>query len=337
MSVKKNVTIYDIAKLSGFSPKTVSRVVNGEKNVKKSTYEKISNVLNELQYIPNTYARSLSNKTRNNVLISVQSTEQFPIKWFHILLEKITIECRKHDLNIIVEYHDPSEQQENSILFSSSSFIGATVIFYESPNDKRIQFLKEKNIPFIVFGKSSMPDVLYVSNNDYEALYHLGKFLLERKMHKLIMLIGLDTIVNQERVRGVQDAFLEEGLEADNIEVVYDIKTIEDTYNYCKQNFKTGNLPDAIFVSGDEKVIGLNRAFFELGIKIPEDVSVIGFDNIPLAQYYCPSLTTIGQDYVGLSKAIVDLLIQLIAGEEELSSVELSTHLMIRESVKPIN
>ncbi|MGF7049833.1 DNA-binding LacI/PurR family transcriptional regulator [Paenibacillus sp. DS2015] len=334
MNTKRNVTIYDIAKLSGFSPKTVSRVVNGEQNVKKSTFEKVTKVINELNYIPNTYARSLINKTKNNVLISIQSTEQFPIKWIHILLEKITIECRKHGLNIMVEYHEPTESLENSILSSSSSFIGAAVIFYEAINDKRIRFLKEKEIPFIVFGKSSMADVLYVSNNDYEALFNLGKYLVERKLKKLVMLIALETLVNKDRVRGVQDAFRAEGLDVDNIEVVYNIVTIEDTYRYCKNMFTKFNLPDAIFVSGDEKVIGLNRAFFELDIKIPEDVSVIGFDNIPFAEYYSPSLTTIGQDYVGLSKEIVDRLIHLIAGNTELSSIELSTELIIRESVK---
>lgn len=334
MHHKKNVTIYDIAKLSGYSPKTVSRVVNGEQNVKKSTFDKINKVLTELNYTPNTYARSLINKTKNNILISVQSTEQFPIKWFHILLEKITIECRKHDLNIIVEYHEPSGKLENSILSSSSGFIGAAVIFYESSDDKRIEFLRNKGIPFIVFGKSSLPDVLYVSNNDYEALYNLGKYLTERKLQKLIMLIGLQSIVNKERVRGVQNAFLAEGQSVDNIEVVYNIMTIDDTYRYCKDTFTKSNLPDAIFVSGDEKIIGLNRAFFELGIKIPEDVSVIGFDNIPLAEYYCPSLTTIGQDYVGLSKAIVERLIGLITGDATLGSIELDTELVIRESVK---
>ncbi|MNP28927.1 HTH-type transcriptional repressor PurR [compost metagenome] len=175
---------------------------------------------------------------------------------------------------------------------------------------------------------------MYVSNNDYEALFNLGKFLAERKLEKLVMLIGLQSLVNQERVRGVQEAFLAEGLAVDNIQVINNIMTIEDTYSYCKNTFTKSNLPDAIFVSGDEKIIGLNRAFFELGIKIPEDVSVIGFDNIPLAKYYSPSLTTIGQDYVGLSKAIVERLTHLITGNTDLSSIELSTELVIRESVK---
>lgn len=334
MKSKKDVTIYDISKISGFSPKTVSRVVNGEKNVKKSTYEKIQKVLTELNYTPNTYARNLINRKKNNILISVQSSEQFPIKWFHILLEKITLECRKHDLNIIVEYYDSSDELKNSILTSSSSFIGAAVIFYEKTNDKRVAFLKEKGIPFIIFGKSNTADVAYVSNNDYDALFKLGEYLIERDLKKLVMLIGLDSLVNKDRVKGVQDAYREKGIDVSYIDVVYNIKTIEDTYNYCLSNFSKATLPDAIFVSGDEKVIGLNRALFEMGIRIPDDVSVIGFDNIPLAAYYSPSLTTISQDYVGLSKEIVSRLIELINGNMNITSVELNTELIIRESVK---
>ncbi len=129
MSKRRKVTIYDIARLTGFSPKTVSRVVNGEKGVKKSTFEKITQVLQENNYVPNTYARALTSRDNRNVLISIPKTEHYPLEWFHFLLENIIVECRKYNINTIVEYSEPNVQMKNSILYSSSSFIGAAVIF----------------------------------------------------------------------------------------------------------------------------------------------------------------------------------------------------------------
>ncbi|MBO0991828.1 LacI family DNA-binding transcriptional regulator [Bacillus sp. SD088] len=334
MNKKKKVTIYDIARISGFSPKTVSRVVNGEKNVKKSTYEKINQILQEYNYVPNTYARGLINKTNRNILISVPKTEFYPLEWFHILLEKIILECRKHDMNTIVEYTEPNDSMENSVLYSSSSFIGAAVIFYESPMDQRIIYLQKLGIPFIVFGKSDTEGVTYVTNNDYDALKSLMYYLVSKGLEKVSLLIGDQSLVNMDRVQGVKDAYGELGLDASLIEVVYQMKTVEDVYLYTKAGFTKENIPDAIFVSGDEKVIGLIRALNELNIKIPADVSIVGFDNIPWAQYFDPSLTTIAQDFTTLSKEIVNRLESLINGMTDLTSIEVPTKLIIRETTK---
>lgn len=334
MKDNKNVTIYDIARISGFSPKTVSRVVNGGENVKKSTYDKIKTILQEYNYIPNTYARGLINKTNKNILISVKRTESFPLRWFHILLEKVIVDCRQHDLNVIVEYHEGSNAFEKSVLHSSSSFIGAAVIFYESEEDQRIAFLETMNIPFIVFGKSNTSGVSYVTNNDFEALYSLMNYLVNRGVQDTCMLIGEKSLVNMERIEGAKAAYQELALREEQINIVYQMKTIDDVYQYAKSNFTKGNVPDAIFVSGDEKVIGLIRACHEQNIKIPDDVSIVGFDNIPLAEYFHPSLTTIGQDYTTLSKEIVGRLQSLIRGDNNVSSVEVPTKLIVRETTK---
>lgn len=331
---KKKITIYDIARISGFSPKTVSRVVNREENVKKSTYEKIDGLLKKYNYVPNTYARTLTSKTNKNILISVKKSESFPLRWFHILLEKIIIDCRQYDLNVIVEYYETSEEFDKSILHSSSSFIDVAIIFYESKEDERVAFLKKMEIPFIVFGKSNTSGVSFVTNNDYEALYSLMKYLFSRDIKDTVLLIGEESLVNLERVRGAKYAYKECGLDESHIQIVYQMKTIDDVYQFSKTHFTKDNLPDAIFVSGDEKVIGLIRAFHEKNIRIPEDVSIVGFDNIPLSAYFVPSLTTIGQNYTALSTEIVERVQKLITGNNPITSVEIPTKLIIRETTK---
>lgn len=83
--MKKKLTIYDIARLSGFSPKTVSRVINGGEDVKQTTYDRIMQVVEEYGYTPNIYARNLSNKATTNILISIKKVESFPLIWFQTL------------------------------------------------------------------------------------------------------------------------------------------------------------------------------------------------------------------------------------------------------------
>ncbi len=103
---------------------------------------------------------------------------------------------------------------------------------------------------------------------------------------------------------------------------------------FSKKNFTKKTIPDAIFVSGDEKVIGLIRALNELQIEVPEEVSIVGFDNIPWAEYFSPALTTIAQDFSTLAKEIVSRLDYLIRGGTDLSSVEVPTTLIVRETTK---
>ena len=123
-------------------------------------------------------------------------------------------------------------------------------------------------------------------------------------------------------------------MEDDLIKVIYNLKTINDVYVFSKEYFKENEIPDAVFVSGDEKVIGLIHALNQLNISIPDDISVIGFDDIPTAAYYSPPLSTIAQDYVTLWKEIVSRLNKLVSGEHKLESIEVPTKLIIRNTTK---
>lgn len=331
----KRITIYDISRMSGFSPKTVSRVINGGKHVSKPTYNKIKELLDEHNFVPNTYAQNLSNKVDTNILLSVKKMSNFPLEWFYILLEQVIIECKKNHMNVIVEYFDDEDDIESSILYSSGSLIGATVIFYEREDDPRVKLLKKMNLPFLVFGKSETEGVKYVTNNDYESLLSLVNLLIVNKLDQLLIMTGGDSLVNQERINGATAAYKKNKLDLDLLTIKTNLNTIEDIYKYSLEEFsQLKNVPDVIFVSGDEKVSGLYRALDELDIKIPEMVSVVGFDNIPLSKYFSPPLTTISQNYKKLAEEIVKRLDILINQEIEIDSVEVPTQLIIRDSIK---
>lgn len=327
---KKKITIYDIARISGVSPKTVSRVINGGERVKPETYQAVMKVIEELSYVPNAYAQNLTKKETINILISVKKMESFPLIWFQTLLDKVLQTCKEVGVNAIVEYFGEGDSIKDSIISSTGSLVDGVIVFYEGKDDSRIQYLKKNNMPFIVFGESHTDGVIYVSNNDFQAGYDLMEAVEEKGFKKMWLLMGGPSLVNKNRENGVREFVKEKRYDID-LEVTYGLFTIESVYDYVKEHLSTSNIPDIIFVSGDEKVQGVIRGCYEKGILIPDQLTIVGFDNIPIAKYYTPALSTIAPNYTELAKKMIEGVLAIINGEQR-ESVEVSASLIRRQT-----
>ena len=330
MKNNKKITIYDIARISGVSPKTVSRVINGGERVKPETYQAVMKVIDELSYVPNAYAQNLTKKETINILISVKKMESFPLIWFQTLLDKVLQTCKAVGVNAIVEYFGEGDSIKDSIISSTGSLVDGVIVFYEGQDDSRIQYLKKNNMPFIVFGESHTDGVIYVSNNDFQAGYDLMEAVEEKGFKKMWLLMGGPSLVNKNRENGVREFVKEKRYDID-LEVTYGLFTIESVYDYVKEHLSTSNIPDIIFVSGDEKVQGVIRGCYEKGILIPDQLTIVGFDNIPIAKYYTPALSTIAPNYTELAKEMIEGVLAIINGEQR-ESVEVSASLIRRQT-----
>ena len=330
MKNNKKITIYDIARISGVSPKTVSRVINGGERVKPETYQAVMKVIDELSYVPNAYAQNLTKKETINILISVKKMESFPLIWFQTLLDKVLQTCKEVGVNAIVEYFGEGDSIKDSIISSTGSLVDGVIVFYEGKDDSRIQYLKKNNMPFIVFGESHTDGVIYVSNNDFKAGYDLMEAVEEKGFKKMWLLMGGPSLVNKNRENGVREFVKEKRYDID-LEVIYGLFTIESVYDYVKEHLSTSNIPDIIFVSGDEKVQGVIRGCYEKGILIPDQLTIVGFDNIPIAKYYTPALSTIAPNYIELAKEMIEGVLAIINGEQR-ESVEVSASLIRRQT-----
>ena len=330
MKNNKKITIYDIARISGVSPKTVSRVINGGERVKPETYQAVMKVIDELSYVPNAYAQNLTKKETINILISVKKIESFPLIWFQTLLDKVLQTCKAVGVNAIVEYFGEGDSIKDSIISSTGSLVDGVIVFYEGQDDSRIQYLKKNNMPFIVFGESHTDGVIYVSNNDFKAGYDLMEAVEEKGFKKMWLLMGGPSLVNKNRENGVREFVKEKRYDID-LEVIYGLFTIESVYDYVKEHLSTSNIPDIIFVSGDEKVQGVIRGCYEKGILIPDQLTIVGFDNIPIAKYYTPALSTIAPNYTELAKEMIEGVLAIINGEQR-ESVEVSASLIRRQT-----
>lgn len=330
--VKKNITIKDIANFSGYSTQTVSRVINNDTKVKEETREKILEIIEKYGYRPNLYAKSLVAKKNKNILILLKRKSGHKATiWTNTLVNKIILKNSRNDVSILVEQYYTDEELQKSLISRSSMFIDGVIIFYEEKNDKRIELLKKNNIPFVIFGKSYDEDSIYVSNDDFNSSFKATEYLLNKGIEKILFVSASASPMNEQRVNGVVEAYRKENRDINNLKIEREINTSKEIKELVKR-YKD-NLPECFFVNGDEKAIVLMRELFNLKINVPEDVKIMGFDNLPLSEYTIPSLTTVSLNYKELAKKLLEKLLNIMDGKKE-SSEEVASSLIIRESTE---
>jgi DNA-binding LacI/PurR family transcriptional regulator len=327
-------TIRDIARLAGFSFKTVSRVINDEPNVKPDTKEKIMKVIEETNYKPNMYAKNLNNKTVTNILISIRKTRgQNTTQWFDIFLSHMIQASQDKHYTIIQEIIYDDSELIHSMMEQSSGYIDVLVLFYLEENDQRMHIARKNNIPYISFEKNKHAPIS-ISNNNRQGMTEATRFLFGRKLTRICLLLGAHIEVNIERANAIMDAYKEYGIPLDHLEIVYHMNNLEKIKQFVDDRIETDRLPEVFFVSGDEKAIAVYHSVYRHGLTIPKDVSIIGFDNIPISQYYYPPLTTMGQDFEELANEMFIAIEKLLNKEPNVASVAVDSKLIIRESVK---
>ncbi len=329
----RKVTIKDVARECNVSTQTISRVINNSENVKKSTRDFVMKKIKELGYRPNLYAKNLSWKQNRNILISIRRTEGAAATiWTNSLISEIFSRNRDKNTSIFVEQYFNDEELKYSLLNTSNTFIDGVILFYEKENDERIKILENEEIPFIIVGKSYSGKHVYVSTDDFNTTLKGVEYLFEKGIRKINFITAGPSPLNMERERGVIEAFNRNGIDLKNLIINKDMNTQKNIYGLIRKICSNNELPDAFFVSGDEKAIVVLKALSDCGLKVPEDVSVLGLDNISVSEYLCPALTTIALDYRRIASCIYEKLDNMIEGFKELSE-EVSCEIVERESV----
>ncbi|MFK7691681.1 LacI family DNA-binding transcriptional regulator [Paenibacillus sp. HJGM_3] len=332
--MERKYTIRDIAELSGFSFKTVSRVINNEPNVKPETRDKILKVISNTNFKPNLFAKNLSTKTMKNVLISIRKTYgQNTTQWFDILMSYMNQAARSRHYSLIQEIIYDDGDLINSMMEQSSGYIDAVILFYLQENDKRIELAQNNRIPLISFERNKQVPVS-ISNNNKKGILEATQFLFGRGLTRICLLLGARIGVNLEREEAIRDVYLRSGISLDQLEIVHDMNNLERIKQFVDGKIAGGDVPQVFFVSGDEKAIAVYHSVYANGLSIPNDVSIIGFDNIPISRYYYPPLTTMAQDFETLANKMFEVIDKLLLQAEDVCSIEVEPQLVIRKSVK---
>ncbi|SCZ07664.1 LacI family DNA-binding transcriptional regulator [Alkaliphilus peptidifermentans] len=328
--MKKSLTIKDISELSGVSVRTVSRVINNHPNVSPKTREKVQEILNETNFNVNIFAKNLRVKSIYHVIVSVENQNTPYIgQWYMNLFQSLNKFAKKYGYNLILHQVNHSDEDCNSIF---SQGLGDGLLQLNTrKKPSRCQAQLDLSLPTVTLGKTLVNrSIPYVDIDNYDAIFNAVSYLKQLGCKSIQFYLGsLDYTVNEERQQGFLDSVSQHKLE---FELFTDIRTFEDAYNLV-MNLPEEKIPDGIIISGDEKSIGVLKALRMRKISIPDKVKVIGFDGIPISEYFSPSLTTINQNSSEIAEAMIESLRDIFEGRLPKSKI-IKSNLVIRETTE---
>lgn len=331
-------TLHDVAQLAGVSIKTVSNVVNDYPHVRPSTRERVQAAIDQLGYQPNLSARSLRSG-RSGVIGLV--LPELSLSYFAELADAVITQAESHGLVVIIERTGADRSRELAVLSSPRMRMTDGVIFSPLGMGQEDAALLNVDFPLVLLGERIFGGpVDHVTMRNVEAARTATEFLLAAGRRR-IALIGAhpDEELGSAalRLKGYEEAVTAAGL-------TYDPALVRSTTLWHRANgaeaarelIESGVEFDAVFGLNDALTLGAMRALQESGRRIPDDVAVIGFDNIEEAQYAVPSLTTIDPGREQIAQRAVDLLVQRIGAEasrpESPSEETVAFEVIVRES-----
>ncbi|MBF4245438.1 LacI family DNA-binding transcriptional regulator [Vibrio anguillarum] len=332
-------TMKDIARLAGVSTSTVSHVINKSRYVSDEIAERVNKAAQDLNYAPSALARSLKmNRTRTIGMLVTTSTNPF----FGEVVKGVERSCYHKGYNLILcNTEGDSQRMQASINTLLQKRVDGLLLMCSTLEGERIDvFERYPDIPVVVmdWGPMLFPSDK-IQDNSLRGGYIAANYLIECG-HKEIGCITGPLIRHQAQMRyeGYKRAVLEAGLDIQPNWIVESDFECEGGYEAFNKMLAKGPLPSAIFVSNDMMAMGVINAANEKGIRIPEDLSLMGYDDIHIARFMSPALTTIHQPKYRLGKAAVDTLLARLENEAlEPQIVQLEPTLVVRKSIKMMN
>ncbi len=332
---KSTPTIRDVARQAGVSHQTVSRVINGSEDVTPETRERVEAAIAALGYRPSAIARSMaSGQTRTLACISPNLTDYT----FASIIEGAEIEARRLGYFLLSSSARDAESFKGLVdeLVGHRRVDGLLVM--NPYADERYQLIPE-GIPSVFVGaRSRGENTCSVCLDDEAVAYNATKHLIESGHKRIGMITGpMAEDCSLDRMVGFQKAIEERGLPFLPELIIEGDWGASSGQAALMQMSANGDLPDAIFVQNDRMAMGVLRAARDLKIIVPEQLSIIGVDDMPLTQHYDPPLTTMRQDMPRIGLEAARILIHAIEGAQAQScQLKLPAELVIRQSVKQI-
>lgn len=329
------LTLEDIARLAGTSRSTVSRVINGDVNVSVATRQRVKKVINELNFQPNLAARGLASGQTHilGLIVPMNVGSIFSDPFYPLLIQNISTTCTQRDYSIMLWLAAPEFERRTIHQVLYNGLIDGVIVSSMSLNDPIIQSLAESNLPFVAVGRNPNDDkTCYVDVDNFNGARAAVNHLYKLGRRRIATIAGpRDVIVGVDRLRGYQAALTENGLDYDPDLVVEG--NFSDEGGYAAMQSLMPRKPDAVFATSDVMAVAAIRALQEAGYRVPEDVAVIGFDDISLASRSIPALTTVRQPIDMVGAGVVNMLIDMIEHPtSETHTMVLPTELIIRSS-----
>ncbi len=330
------ITIKDIAREAGVSITTVSRVLNNKPDVSEETKDRITTLIDQLGYNPNSIARGLVlQKTYTIGLIIPDITNPF----FPEVARGIEDAARQLGYSVIFYNTDNHiNEEKKAIEVLKGKQVDGLIVSLSIDNKEELIKLNQEDFPVVqIDRKAGFNQSTAVTIDNRLSAYKATAYLVRLGHKKIGHLTGdLHTLTAQERLEGYKDALKEHGLEIKKEWILYGNYTKDPVRDEIKALLKKQDRPTAIFAANDLMATAVYKAVHECGLNIPEDISIVGHDNIELSSLVTPALTTMTQPKYKMGKLAAIFLIKDIEGKTyKHKDIVLDTELVERDSTAP--
>ncbi|MBF4513340.1 LacI family DNA-binding transcriptional regulator [Plantibacter sp. VKM Ac-2885] len=338
-------TIFDVARLAGVSHQTVSRVLNDLPNVRPATRQRVEQAITQLRYTPSQAARSLvTRRSRTIGLITTGGPDYGPSSTALGFNEAARDARYAVSMASMLESDPASLRQAVELLLRQN--VEAIVLIPAHRGALDAVRGIELGVPLVAVESTHRDGFHRVSIDQYQGARILVDHLVGLGHRRIAHLAGpADSVDALERVRGWRDALSEHGLVAREPlvgdwtpasgfrlgrELVADLGVGDDDDG--RSGGRVGGLFTAVFAANDQMALGVIHALSERGLRVPDDVSVVGFDDIPEAEHFAPPLTTMRQDFPELGRTIMSTLLEVLSDADSIGVVRSVPQLIVRES-----
>jgi len=331
------VNIKDIARQVGMSPSTISRVVNGKKHVNSEKREQILKLIEESGYVPNRAARSMVLKRSFTIGIIIPDTFNIFQRQLFSIIERYLESFGYHTLFFFVKFEDQSEEICLNRLKAEKP--DGVIMIHEIKTPPFYEYIKKTGLPAVT-STFHYPGINAIHVNEEQASRDAVNHLISLGHRRILMISGDGFTFGRQRAEGFFQALTEADISWDKNRVVFVRHYTPEFGMYGMRELLLWKGKDsftALFAATDELAIGAIRVLTDEGLRVPDDVSVVGFDDIDIANYMNPRLTTICQplDEIGAKTALT--LHQQITGSYTGETEQILPYkLVIRESTQAL-
>lgn len=324
--------------MAGVSTATVSRCFNVPDKVVDATREKVQHIVDELGYTPHFGGRVLASNRSNTVGVIIPTMEN-AIFARGLQAFQETLAANGVTMLVASSGYDPERELQQIRTLISQGADGLLLIGHSRP-DKTYDFLNRRQIPYVLtWNYRENSRSFNVGFDNLRAATELAQRVIDFGHRQIGMITGHTESNDRalDRVNGVRDAMERSGISGSNLKIVatnYSLRNGGDAFESLLAHTPR---PTAVMCGNDVLATGAISRAIEMGIRIPEDISVTGFDDIDLAEVIRPKLTTVHVPHRRMGEAAARLVMDVINGETEPQGIELETSIVIRESLGPVN
>lgn len=332
-----NVTIVDVALEAGVSYSTVSRVVNNFKYVKPETRDRVEAAMNKLGYVANLNARSLAGGRSQVVGMLIYEIDTS----YHVeIVRGVDAEITNSEYDLMLSTTHKRKRKESTYVTQlTQGLVDGLLLVLPRNLESYIEDLDRLQVPYVLIDHPGVDNDKSntITATNWQGAYDATQYLIQLGHHRIGFITGFVEVASaQDRLAGYQTAIRDHGFFVDPELICKGDFLEESGYEGAKKFLSLKKPPTAIFASSDVAAFGTMRAIDEAGYRVPQDISIVGFDDVPESSYIRPRLTTVRQPLREMGQLATRMLVERI---DDLTlptkQIVLPTRLMVRDSCQP--